>query len=109
MYKLFLVKPTTGLILRSNGEMFRKGEELDYRDTFESLDEALKQKDKLLCIVEWGVVVIYDETNEEEKFFSNEEIVDNYVAEADKLNCYLALPWYKKLFVTKPVLKYVKT
>jgi hypothetical protein len=109
MYRLHLVEPTTGKVLNSNGEYFDSRQVLDYTNTYKNLEEAIISKDELLRKVVWACVQIYDESTGEEKFYSNKEIEQQYIKEKQVLNEYLVLPWYKKLFVKKPLLKYVKT
>ena len=109
MYKVHLIKPTTGQVLNSNGELHLSGEELCYETSATNIEEALSVKDNLLQQVTWGVVQIYDEAAKEEAFYSNKEIERQYIAETEQWNKYLSLPWYKKVFVGTPELKYVKT
>lgn len=109
MYKLHLVKPTTGQVLNSDGEFQLNGEELSYETCFKEFEEALSVKDFLLQQVVWGVVQIYDEVTRMEKLYSHEEIQRQYMTETELWNKYLSLPWYKKVFIAKPELKYVKT
>jgi len=109
MYKLFLVKPDTGQIILSTGEHLNTDQRPDYSDTFETLEEATKEKDVLLKKLNWGLVQIYNESKDEEMFYSNKEVQKQYMEEINKLNCYLALPWYKKVFTSRPALNYVKT
>ena len=109
MIKVHLVKPTTGQVLKSNGELRLTGEEFSYETSFESLEEALLAKDNLLREVVWGVVSILDEDTKQETLYSNKEIERQYIAETEQWSTYLSLPWYKKMFVGKPELKYVKT
>ena len=52
MYTLHLVEPTTGIILNSDGGLWRKDQELNYQKTFECLEDVLAEKDKLLGAVE---------------------------------------------------------
>ena len=109
MYKLHLLKPNTGQVLNSDGEPYQRGQELHYKTTFSNLDDALKEKNSLLVTVEWGLVQIYDPNTQKNEFYSNEELSNQYISEVTKLGLYRALPWYKKVFVNKPELKYVKT
>lgn len=109
MLKVHLVKPTTGQVLNLDGELHLTGEKLSYETSFESYEEALMAKDNLLREVVWGVVSILDENTNKEALYSNKEIERQYIAETEKWNNYLSLSWYKKVFIGKPKLKYVKT
>ena len=108
MFKLYLIDPATGKILSSNGVLCCNDQELGYRCSFEFQDDALKEKDDLLNKVVWGIVQIYDEAIKNEMFYSNKNTEHQYLLEVAQRNHYLALPWYKRLFVSKPVLKYAK-
>lgn len=97
-----------GKILDSEGELWRQDVEIGYAQNFETLDAALKEKDRLLSKVSWGQVQIFDVTAEEKSIYVNKNVSEKYLAEQLLLNRYLALPWYRKIFTAKPVLKYLK-
>jgi len=108
MYKLYLTKPESGVILNGNGHLHVRGEQLSYQTNFADIESAVAVKDTLLRDVIWGVVTIYDEEFSEETAYYDENIQSHYFAELETRNNYLALPWYKKIFSDKPILKYVR-
>ncbi len=109
MYKLFFVDPSTGVILKSDGTICLKGEELDYEIEFENKEDALAEKDRLLALTPWRVCELKEvETGELVQYF-NESVLNEYNRESEEYTKYLLLPWYKKLFANKPEFKYVKT
>lgn len=108
MYKLFLLKPTTGQIIHSCEEPYDTDKVFSYKVRFKTLEEALSAKDDLLKKVEWAVVQIYNSSSNEDTFYSNRDIEQQYISEITAMNKYRALPWYKKLIKKKPKLTYLK-
>ena len=71
MYTLYLIKPETGQILNLNGKLLNNGEVLQYEHSFSKKVDALAMKEKLLKIVVWALVLIYNDETKEENFYSN--------------------------------------
>ena len=109
MFSLYLLRPTTGQIINSDGSPFQKRVDSGYKCAFSDFDEALREKDQLLRKLEWALVQITDSQTQEQTHFSNEEQLSAYIAETGLLNEYLALPWHGKIFTKKPDLRYVGT
>ncbi len=109
MYKLNLLDPITGITINAEGEFWQNGQEKGYISEIDSEQEAKVVICMLLEAVPWASAELYCDKTSKSKSFSNEKAQLQYIQEKELWGKYNALPWYKKLFSTKPVLKYVKT
>lgn len=103
-----MVESSTGVVVKIDGSYHLKGEDLGYSIEFETEKEALAEKDKLLTLIPWQTCQVCEGRSENVKTYSNEVVVSEYLLELDAWRTYLSLPWFKRLFKDKPVLKYVK-
>ena len=102
MYTLFLVDPESGKILNLTGSFWDRKEPLDYQTDFDSLVSAKLVGENILMRNEYYMCSIFNHDTRDEEFICDQEKVDRYLESRREIRAYRGLPWFKRMFVSKP-------
>jgi len=106
MFEIILVNTEFGQVLNEYGDLYSSGE-TEFRPQFISLEDALKEKNRLLKEYIYAGVIIRDiESSENIQEHYNEELGPKFSEEKQESYKWVHLPFYKRIFTKKPVFKY---
>ena len=106
MYEITLINSEFGQILNEEGDLYIQGTK-EFFPVFESMDEVLLEKDRLLDKFIYASVSIKNlDTGEVLKDFYNETLGPKFSQEKKEYYTWAHLPFYKRLFKKRPVFKY---
>ncbi len=106
MYEIILINAEFGQVLNEEGDLHIRGT-TEFRPKFNTLEEAELERDKLLNKYIYAGVVIYNlETGEPSIEYMNEELGPRFHDEKRTYYQWASLPFYKRIFVKKPIFKY---
>ena len=101
-YNLVFCEADTGTLLNQDGSRWNKDKNLDkFNPSFNSLQEALTVKDKLLFHTPNGEVVI--EHNGKTKTYRDEERITKFMKEREAIFAWRSLPPWFRIFKSKPI------
>jgi hypothetical protein len=106
MYEILLINSEFGQVLNEEGNLHIRGQKY-FRPKLETLELAIKEKDRLLeKYIYAGVIITNLDTGEKSDEFYNEELGPKFDEEKKEYRKWVSLPFYKRLFTKKPNFKY---